>query len=1028
VAETRKTVTIVFADVTGSTELGEQLDPESLRHVMQRYFEEMRAVLERHGGTVEKFIGDAVMAVFGIPHVHEDDALRAVRAAAEMRERLATLNEDLERDWGVRLEIRTGVNTGEVVAGDFSAGQSFATGDAVNVAARLEQAAEPGEILLGEATYSLVRDAVDVDEAQELDLKGKAGAAGVRRLLGVRQGVPGHLRRLDTPMIGRAHELMLLEQAYERTVRELTCHLFTVLGPAGIGKSRLVREFVSRLPAGARAAQGRCLPYGEGITYWPVAEAVKELAGISENQSAEEAHALLSGLMGADDDADVVAAKLGAAIGLGTGGAATEEASWAVRRLLEALAREAPLVVVFDDIQWGEETFLDLVEQLVDWSRDAPILVVCLARPEMLDVRPGWGGGKPNATSVLLEQLPGADCALLVQTLLGEGELPEAAQGGIVDRTGGNPLFVEEMLAMLLDEGLLQRDNGRWSVVGDLGAVAIPGTINALLEARLDRLSSEERRVIERGAVEGEVFHGAAVAALLGSGEARPHLASLVRKELLRPARGALGADEAFRFRHLLIRDAAYRAIPKEVRADLHRRFADWLERAAGDRFAEYEAILGYHLEQAYRYRAELGPTDETAVALAIRAAARLGAAGQRAAGRGDMPAAANLLERAAGLLPEDDLRRSEIHLVLGWVLTQAGEFARAETIFDGVIAVARARGDRKIELRGLVERMDVVNMVRPEGAAAETFKLVEEVVPELEAMGDDRGLAHLWRVDAYAHNTLCRYGPTIESLERGLVHAERARDAAIRSEILAWLPTRLARGPIPASPALRRCRELLGQARGDRPAEAGALAGIALLEAIRGNFDEARAAMAQSSVISTELGLGLFLAVGGIWGGEMEMLAGDFAAAEMSLRAAVEFLGARRERSFYPTAAVLLGAALLHQGNGAEAWENVRAAEATTASDDLFTLVFAHAVRARLLSLEGQSREAEQSARNAVEFALQTDDFSLQAEAFLDLAEVVSDWSSKTEALTAAVDVAERKENVVLAGRARAKLAELGE
>jgi hypothetical protein len=474
--------------------------------------------------------------------VHEDDALRAVRAATEMHEGLAALNGELEREWGVRLDMRIGVNTGEVVAGDPAAGQSFATGDAVNVAARLEQAAQPGEILVGEATYRLVRDAVDVDGPEELHLRGKPGPSGARRLRAVRPGVPGHVRRLDTPMIGRRRELALLEQAYERTARELTCHLFTVLGPAGIGKSRLVREFVSALPEEARVAQGRCLPYGDGITYWPVAEAVRELAGIAEDHSAEEAQARLVRLLSGEDDAELVAAKVAAAVGLGTGAVATEEASWAVRRLLEALAGEQPLMLVFDDAQWGEETFLDLLEHVVDWSRDAPLLVVCLARPELLDVRPGWGGGKPNATSVLLEQLAGDECALLVQELLGDGELDERASERLVARTGGNPLFVEEMLAMLLDEGLLERENGRWSVAADVGAVAIPGTIQALLAARLDRLPAEERRLIEHGAVEGELFHREAVAGLLGEPGLDAPLRQLVRKEVLRPARGTLGA------------------------------------------------------------------------------------------------------------------------------------------------------------------------------------------------------------------------------------------------------------------------------------------------------------------------------------------------------------------------------------------------------------------------------------------------------------------------------------------------------
>ncbi|HJS71043.1 MAG TPA: adenylate/guanylate cyclase domain-containing protein, partial [Gaiellaceae bacterium] len=642
--EVRKTVTVVFADVTGSTGLGERLDPESVRRIMIRYFDEMRAVVERHDGTVEKFIGDAVMAVFGIPRVHEDDALRGVRAAAEMRDRLAALNEELEREWGVQLEMRIGVNTGEVVAGDAASGPSLAVGDTVNVAARLQQSAEPGEILVGRATYRLVRDAVEFDEPEELQLRGRASGSEARRLRAVRPGEAGRARRLDRPMIGRADELALLEQAYGQAARERACRLVTIVGPAGIGKSRLVREFVSVVPSEALVAQGRCLPYGEGITYWPVAEAVEGLAG------GEELSARLRG----EEDCALVAAKLSAAIGLGDGEVAKEEAFWAFRRLLEALAREQPVVVVFDDIQWGEETFLDLLEHVVEHARDARVLLFCLARPELFDVRPGWGDRRPNATSVHLDPLPGEACGLLVQRILGEGELDGPTRAGLVERAGGNPFFVEEMVAMLFEEGLLERENGQWSLVGDLDQLTLPGSIQALLAARLDRLPDEERRLLERGAVEGEVFHRDAVAALQGEPDLDVALQSLVRKQLLQPARSTVGGTDAYRFGHLLIRDAAYSAIPKEVRADLHRRFAGWLEEVSGERVVEQEEILGYHLEQACRYHAELGRrSDEDTVATASRAARWLASAGERAARRGDMPAATKLLARAARLLPD---------------------------------------------------------------------------------------------------------------------------------------------------------------------------------------------------------------------------------------------------------------------------------------------------------------------------------------------------------------------------------------
>jgi class 3 adenylate cyclase len=626
--EVRKTVSIVFSDVTGSTALGEQLDPESLRRVMSRYFDEMQAVVEAHEGTVEKFIGDAVMAVFGIPVLHEDDAVRAVRAAAEMRERLTGLNEELERDWGVTIAVRTGVNTGEVVAGDASSGgQRFATGDAVNVAKRLEEAAPPNEILLGETTHRLVRDAVEVEQVEPLELKGKGERVSAYRLLSIEAGAEGRARRLDSPMVGRERERALLERAYERAAGERGCHLFTVLGAAGVGKSRLLAEFLKGLGDSATIVSGRCLPYGSGITFWPVLEVVRKLYG-------EELVPAITASLAGDENAELIAKRVAAAVGLDESPGPAEETFWAVRKLFEAQAREKPLVLVFDDLQWGQPTFLDLVEHVADWSRDAPILLICLARPEFLDDRPGWGGGKFNATSVLLEPLSEEDSTELVLNLLGKAGLAEDVRARITDAAEGNPLFVEEMLAMLIDDGLLQRSNGDWVTSGDFESVAVPPTIQALLAARLDRLGSNERAVIERASVEGKVFHRGGVVELSATearGEVTGHLQTLVRKELVRPDSAALPGEDAFRFRHLLIRDAAYEGMPKELRAELHERFAAWLERVAGNRRSEYEEILGYHLEQAYGYRVELAPIDEAVRELGKRASEHLESAGRRA-------------------------------------------------------------------------------------------------------------------------------------------------------------------------------------------------------------------------------------------------------------------------------------------------------------------------------------------------------------------------------------------------------------
>ncbi len=631
----RRTVTILFADVSGSTSLGEQLDPESMRALMGLYFDEMRTIIERHGGTVEKFIGDAVMAVFGIPQLHEDDALRAVRASTEIRERLRRLNVELAAERGIAIRFRTGVNTGEVVAGDPADGHTLITGDAVNTAARLEQVAEPGEILIGSTTHQLVRDAVSVEPLAPLALKGKAHPLTAYRLLAVTPSAAGHARRLDAPLVGREPELAALQQAFATALAEQRCRLVTLLGAAGVGKSRLLAEFGALVADRATVLSGRCLPYGEGITYWPLAEVVRMAAAIDEADDRDAAMAKLRFMAADAADAELVAERIGLAIGLATGSAPAEEISWATRRLLETLARQRPLVIEFDDIQWADEAFLDLLEYIVSLAHDTPLLLVCLARTELLDRRPGWGSGLPQASSLRLEPLAPQSAARLIAQLPGGTALPEPLRARILDVAEGNPLFVEEMLGMLVDEShLALADDGAWHTSSALAAVEVPPSIAALLAARLDQLSPGERSLAQRASVMGKSFEQAALAELVpadqGGALARDLLA-LVRKELIRPDRSQLSAGDAYRFRHQLIRDAAYDALPKAERAELHARFGDWLERVSGDRLEEYEEIIGYHFEQAYSYRAELGLSDAASAALAQRAAERLASAGRRA-------------------------------------------------------------------------------------------------------------------------------------------------------------------------------------------------------------------------------------------------------------------------------------------------------------------------------------------------------------------------------------------------------------
>ncbi|MGZ5351459.1 MAG: ATP-binding protein, partial [Actinomycetota bacterium] len=642
VRETRKTVTVVFCDVTGSTELGERLDPESLRDVQTRYFDAMRDAIERHGGTVEKYIGDAVMAVFGIPQLHEDDALRATRAAVDMREGLTVLNKEFERDRGVTIAVRIGVNTGEVVAGDPTSGQALVTGDAVNVAPRLEEHAAPGEILLGEATHRLVREAVDAEQVEPVVLKGKVREVPAWRLLGMHDVASSMHRHSGSPMVGRERQLAQLRQAYEAAIEDGGCQLFTLLGSAGVGKSRLVEELISGLGDRATVLMGRCLPYGEGITYYPVLEAIKQAAGLADFDLPDVVEARVCAILEGDEHQATVCRHVSQLMGVAEA-TAGEETFWAIRRFFEASARERPLVLIFDDVHWGEPTFLDLVEHIADWSRGSPILLLCMARSDLLEVRPAWAGGKSNAATVSLEPLTEEHAWALVTNLLGVTDLPTELAEAIVEKSEGNPLFVEETLAMLIDDGLVVREGDRSRLTGDLSAVMVPPSIQALLAARLDRLSPQERAVLEAAAVVGKDFFAGAVRSLVPE-DARQRVPSdlmaLVRKELIRAERTTLPGEDAFRFRHLLIRDSAYGSIAKSQRAELHERVADWLEQVAGEAVIEQEEIVGYHLEQAYAYRTQLAPADERTDAIGRRAAARLASAGLRASARGDFPAA----------------------------------------------------------------------------------------------------------------------------------------------------------------------------------------------------------------------------------------------------------------------------------------------------------------------------------------------------------------------------------------------------
>jgi class 3 adenylate cyclase/tetratricopeptide (TPR) repeat protein len=928
----RKTVTVLFADVVGSTPLAEERDPEAVRDVMSRYFDRMSGVIEHHGGTVEKYIGDAIMAVFGIPSAHEDDALRAVRAAAEMRVALAELNAGLDEP----ISIRMGLNTGEVVVGD---GHTLVTGDAVNVAARLEQSAAAGEIRVGETTHTLVRDAVVAEPIGALDLKGKALPTQAWRVMAVVPHAPGRTRRFDTPLVGRADELAMLRQAYARVVSRRACHLFTLLGPAGVGKSRLAREFVAAVAGEATVVVGRCLPYGDGITYWPLRDIVRSLGDVAGVR---------------DEDAEVIAA----AVGEGRATAGPEETAGAFRRLVEAAARERPLVVAFEDIHWAEPALLALIEHVADGARDAPILVLCLARPELLDTHPTWGGGKLNATTILVDPLDAAVSETLVSELGGD-TLAADMRRMITEVAEGNPLFLEEIVAMVVDEG---------------AAPVAPPSVQALLTARLELLSAAERSALAAAAVAGRFFSSDALAALAGA-DALEALASLERKDLVRRHETSLTSGARYRFRHMLIRDAAYESLPKARRADLHLRLADWIERTASVDRREADELKALHLERAHQARRELRIADDELGRRTFEALARLGHA---ALDRGDAAGAESLLRRALAVPLPLDADRVAVRFELAPALLERGELARA----DELVALARAEaeqlGDDVLRARAEIERLFVDFAVRPARWVETALATAEAALPTLERAGDHAAIARAWLVIVTYDYVRGRVRELEAALDNALTHARPSGGRHV-AELLVLAVRSLVFGPQPVDAALVRCDDIAAEG-GDE----GVIHGVrAMLHAMAGRFDAARSEYRAGHALLEEHGRTRLLAVQRFYAGAVEQLAGDPAAAERELRASARVLDAIGDRGTLSTIEAVLSAALHAQGRDDEArtW-------AFRSRDDAPTIDLISQVqwRTALASVSGAAADALTLAREAVAIAEATEATPLHAGALLCL------------------------------------------
>jgi tetratricopeptide (TPR) repeat protein len=744
-------------------------------------------------------------------------------------------------------------------------------------------------------------------------------------------------------------------------------------------------------------AAGRCLPYGDGLTWWPLAEALGA-PGLLERAAA---------------DAEDAAARVSDLLEPAGAPVAPEEARWAVRKVLEALARTRPLVLVVDDLQWAEPAFVDVIEHIADLSRDVPLLLLIMARPELLDARPGWGGGKPNATSVLLEPLGEEEAADLLRHLVGTARLGERAAGQILDVAEGNPLYVEEIVAMLADEGVLDAPDG------DL-PIAVPPTIQALLAARLDRLDDGQRVVIEAAAIEGKEFARERVEALVGDemrARVDAQLLALVRMDVIRP----VGAGEgAFRFRHQLIRDAAYDGTSKDTRAALHERFADRMEEHRSS-LASVDELLGHHLERAVLLRRELGAGEAATAGLAARASASLQRAGRRAADRGEPGAAARLLERALALAP--DAERPTVLVELAGPLHDEGELLRAAATAREAVRLARAAGDRRTAARARIAELNItMGHTEADTDAAAFEAAVKPLISGLEELDDDEGLTAGLRLMSYI--AIDRYADATAYIERAIVHAERAGNRLDAVRAAGTLGLLALFGPVPAAEAVERCRALREGVAGHLGATAGLLRYEAVLLAMQGDIDEARALHDEADDIAEDLGIGWLSASTVFTRTLLELLAGAPARAERAARAGLEAFEAMQNRNQGSTAAALLGVALVEQGRDDEALEYADLAAAWAMPDDTASQTRQLAVRARVLARRGKVAAGEAAARAAVAQSKASDDLSLRGDALVNLAFVLERAGRADEAADAlreALALYERKGNVVAGARARA-------
>ena len=980
--EARKVVTVLFCDVVGSTAIGERLDPETIRAAMGQYFDLARHAIETHGGTVEKFIGDAVMAVFGIPQLHEDDPVRAIRAGLAIQNGLEPMSRSTEWSQALGLQARIGITTGEVVVGP-PGGHTMATGDPVNTAARIEQAAGPGTVLIGELTERLARHQIVTTSVDPIDAKGKAEPIRVFRVEGL---VDEHATDHDEPpLVGRDTELTILTDAVHRSAASRSVELITVVAHAGVGKSRLIEAAVSRMPAGTRVLRGRCLPYGDGIATWPIREVFRTAAGIADGDAATEVVAKLASLAEPDASSSMIAAGTAQMMGVKGVGVGQDDGFWAVRRMLERLAEDAPLVTIFEDLHWADPMFLDLLEYVLDLSTGAPITLVATTRPELLESRPAWSAGRSNAQLIRLEGLGEDAAASLCRSLEGGGGLPDAVVARIVEAAEGNPLFVEEMVASLRDDGILRRDGATW-MMPDV-EIRVPPTVKALLAARLDRLPEQTRVVIERGAVIGRVFETLALAQIAPEplrASLTGHLITLVRREFIRPARPDIGSGDAYAFRHILIRDAAYDALPKRDRADLHERIADRIESLSGDELSQFQELVAHHLEEAYRYRIGLGESDERTRSLADRASAHLTAVADRSFEAGALDRASTTYRRAlelAGNTPPATLL-----LNAGDTMARIAD-PEGSTMLAAAVAAAEAAGDQRLAAMATsIEAMHAVGTRR-----LSVDEAVARIERSIRTIGPGADPAMLGRAKGALFFCLWgsgRLGETDRIAAETVEHWRATGQPARIARAIAIASGTLVDGPTPVPEAIARCEEWKREVGESPNARRVIVESLAMLAMLDGRFEDARRQLQEARAASDELGQRFDSLAMLVEFAEIEAMADNLEEAESLLSGVPERLEQIQSFLALPAAAALSRCRTL-RGDPAAGFALLPPEPA--GDDDIFSRTTWY--RAAALAHLGLGRldEAERFARTAIDALESTDLITHRADAFQILGEIAA-------------------------------------